>query len=420
MLRRDLFTRATSEIIKRTLHVDPTTGEIGIPLSKGMTFRTTTDADANRLTTTFDGGKGYAVYRNETRTMLANIMDYIEGGQKSLIVSAGRVAYDLPLKLLSPRSHIIVAPPDVYTGLRGLFDFYKEREGLEVSFVESTPEALAAAYRPGETKMVFAETITNPRLKVADLQVIADFAKRHGLISVVDNTAAPLLVRPLDYGFDISVHSLTKYANGFNDDAGGAIVFNKNRSDLAKKLENWCDKTGPIMAPDVAYGLIKSMCDFPERLRTHCEHALYVADALSRDPRIAAVHYPGLENDPGHELALNQGYQGFGGLVSFELEGNRNHAARFLEQFNNSPGVFVADSFASEWFLGYPCSQSVFFRDMDPVKRAEHGITETFFRLAVGRTDPDEFLGEFRRALNVVYGVAPQLTVAGIDEHTPR
>lgn len=396
------FDDATDAILKLTRHTDPITGAIGVPVSRAMTFRTKTLAADDVLTRTYDGGTGYGVYRNPAWSALERITDYIEGGANSLVVSSGRAAIDLALRLLPQGSHIIVTPGDIYTGTRALFDLYGETTGLRVTYTDSTPEALQAAYVPGETRLVFAETITNPKLKIADLQAITEFAKRHDLLSIADNTAAPLLVRPLLHGFDVIASSLTKYISGNNDLSGGVVVFNTGRDDLAQKLRVWRDKIGATLSTNTAYELVCRAADFPQRLKKHCENAQKIAEALADDPRIARVYYPGLAQADDRDLALRY-YQNFGGLVSFDLKGDRKTAARFLEALNRSEALAVADSFGSDWFLGYPAEQSGFYRQMSPEQRAAYGITDSFFRLATGRTRVEDTKQAILRALDAAF-----------------
>ena len=396
------FDDASDALLTLIRCTDSQTGAIGIDASRAMTFRTRSKAAANQLAATYDGGTGYGIYRNPQWQVLERITDYIEGGQQSLCVSSGRAAIDLMLKLLPRDSHIIVAPGDVYTGTRALFGLYTEVAGLSVTYTDSTPEALEAAYIPGKTKMVFAETITNPMLKIADLRVISRFAREKGLIAVADNTAAPLLVQPLAHGFDVIASSLTKYIGGNNDLSAGVVVFHKNHSDLAQKLRVWRDKTGATLASSVAYDLIYRAVDFPQRLRVHCGNALAMATILERDPRIAQVRYPGLKSDPNHTLATTY-YRHFGGLVSFDIKGGRNEAGRFLEALNHTQEVAVADSFGSDWFIGFPSEQSGFYKAMPSKDRVAYGITDSFFRLAAGRTNVSRAAQDIVRALDAAF-----------------
>ncbi len=411
-ISREFFENAQTGIMEIANHVDPDTGAIGVPISRAVTYATRMEGRAQELARTLDGGPGYGIYRNPAWEKLEEIIAYIESDDeippdsekrpKGLVTSSGRSAIDLILKLLPKDSHIIVAPDDIYPGTRALFESMGSITGLEVTYTQSTREALEKARR-SNTRMILTEPLTNPRMKVSDLKIVSDFAKEYKILSVADNTVTPLLVKPLSYGFDIALHSLTKYVAGNNQTMGGAIVTHKNRADLHAELYIKRNRTGAVLSAENAVTLIEQAKEFPTRLAAHNDNALKIAEWLVSRPEISKVHHTDLSTHPDHELAKKQ-FKGHGGLFSFELEGGIDQVGDFFSGLKDSKRVFLADSFGADiTLLGWTCNQTTFFRDLpENVRISQFGITDTFMRFAAGRARAELIIEDIEKGLDAI------------------
>jgi cystathionine beta-lyase/cystathionine gamma-synthase len=403
----DILATAKSDIIEIAHHIDPRNGAVGTPHSHAVTFATHVSGDPADLALTYDKGQGYGVYRNVAWDKLEQIMANVEGGGDAVVTSTGRAAINVLLDHLPANSHIIVAPDDLYPGTRKRLNYLRDQGKIEVTYTESTPEALEAARKPN-TRLILTEPLTNPRMLVSDLAAVTGFAKKHNILSAADNTVTPLVVRTLgDHDFDVAIHSLTKYVSGGNNSMAGALVTNKRRGDLAASFRNIRNMTGGIVAPEVAATIVDQAKEFPDRVGTHTKNALAVAHYLASRPEVAVVHYPALENNPGHALAKKQfaGIEsGLGGLFSFELKGGNREVEQFLSGLEGSRNVILADSFGADvTMLSWYARQSAFFRAMPDEERINrYGITDPFLRVAIGRTSPERIIQSLERGLDSI------------------
>jgi cystathionine gamma-lyase len=340
-------------------------------------------------------GYDYARTRNPTRDALQASVASLEGGTAGFAFASGMAATATVLELLDSGSHI-VAMHDLYGGSYRLFENVRKRSaGHEVSFVDLTnPAALEAAIRPN-TRLVWVETPTNPLLKLVDLSAVAAIARKHKLISVCDNTfATPFVQRPLEYGFDIVVHSATKYLNGHSDALGGVAVVGDNPS-LKERLMYLQNALGSVSGPFDAFLILRGIKTLALRMERHCANALTIARFLESHPKVERVHYPGLESHPQHALAKRQMKGGYGGIVTTVLRGTLDDARRMLERCH----LFsLAESLGGvESLIEHPGLMT--HASLPPALRASLGISDGLIRLSVGVEDVNDLIAELRQAL---------------------
>ncbi len=343
--------------------------------------------------------KGYEYSRtaNPTRDALQASVATLEGGAAGFAFASGLAASATIIDLLDAGSHII-AMHDLYGGSYRLFENVRKRSaGHQVSFVDLTdPAALEAAIRPN-TRLVWVETPTNPLLKIVDLRAVAAITKRHGILSVCDNTfATPFLQRPLEHGFDIVVHSTTKYLNGHSDAIGGAAVVRHGDEALKERLTYLQNAVGGVPGPFDSFLTLRGIKTLALRMERHCTNALAIAHFLEAHPKVARVIYPGLASHPHHALAQRQMQGGFGGIVTVELRGGLESARHFLEQCH----LFsLAESLGGvESLIEHPALMT--HASLPAAMRAQLGITDSLVRLSVGVEALDDLIAELRAALS--------------------
>jgi cystathionine gamma-lyase len=365
---------------------DPSTGAIMPPIYANSTFAQESPG--------VHKGLDYGRSHNPTRWALERCLADLEGGSRGFAFASGLAAIAAVLELLQPGDHLI-AGDDLYGGTYRLLERVRARSaGLIVSYVDLTsPEALRAALRP-ETRMVLAETPTNPLLRLVDLAVVADICRAHGIIAVADNTfATPWAQRPLEHGFDIVVHSTTKYLNGHSDVIGGAAIVGAN-PDLAEKVGFLQNAVGAIAGPFDAFLTLRGVKTLDVRMRRHCDNALTLAAWLEGHPKVRRVIYPGLPSHPRHDLARRQ-MRGGGGMISIDLATDLAGARRFLE----SCRLFtLAESLGGvESLIEHPALMT--HATIPPERRAEAGITDSLARLSVGIEDAQDLIADLAAAL---------------------
>ena len=375
----------------RTVHAgqspDPTTGAVMVPIYANSTYAQSSPG--------VHKGFEYARSQNPTRFAFERCIADLESGTAAFAFASGLAAEAAILELLSAGDHVI-ASEDLYGGSFRLFDKVRRRTmGLQVSFVDLRDlKAVEAAVRPG-SRMLWVETPTNPMLRLADLDALAAIAKAHGLISVADNTfASPYVQRPLEHGFDVVVHSTTKYLNGHSDMIGGCAVVGQNPelADLLKFLQN---ATGGISGPFDSFLALRGLKTLALRMERHCSSALKIARWLEGRGDVRQVTYPGLESHPQHDLAKLQMQGGFGGMIGLDLDRDLEGARRFLERTR----LFtLAESLGGvESLLEHPAIMT--HASIPAAQRAEIGISDSFVRLSVGIEDPDDLIADLDQAL---------------------
>lgn len=362
---------------------DPSTGAVMPPI-----YATSTYAQASPGV---HQGFEYSRTHNPTRFAYERCAAELEGGSRGYAFASGMAATSTLLELLDSGAHVI-AMDDLYGGSYRLFERVRKRSaGLDFSFVDLTDAAaFEAAIRP-ETRMVWIETPTNPMLKIVDLQAICAIARKHGLLSVVDNTfASPILQRPLEHGADIVMHSATKYLNGHSDMVGGMVVVGDNAG-LAEQMAFLQNSIGAVQGPFDSFLALRGLKTLHLRMQAHCQNAQAIAEFLETHPAIEQVIYPGLQSHPHHALAARQ-MHGFGGIVSVRIKGGFEAAKRFCER---AELFTLAESLGGvESLVNHP---AVMTHASIPVeRRAALGIADDLVRLSVGIEDIDDL----RRALS--------------------
>jgi cystathionine beta-lyase/cystathionine gamma-synthase len=317
----------TQDLATRVIHAgqepDPLTGAVMTPIYATSTYIQESPGKHK--------GYEYSRTKNPTRFAYEKCIANLESGTVGYAFASGMAAIGTILELLQPGDHII-AMDDIYGGTYRILDRVRRRSaGLEISFVDlSQPEKIAAAIRP-TTKMIWVETPTNPMLKLADLSKIAAIAKQHKLISVADNTfATPMIQRPIELGFDIVVHSATKYINGHSDIIGGIAVVGEN-AELSEQLGFLQNAVGAIAGPFDSFLAMRGVKTLAVRMERHCYNAMELASWLEKHPKVKRVIYPGLTSHPQHQLAKQQMAQ-FGGMISVELKSDLQETVKVLER----------------------------------------------------------------------------------------
>ncbi len=366
---------------------DPTTGAIMPPIYATSTYVQESPG--------VHKGYEYARSQNPTRFAYERCVADLESGSHGYAFASGLAATATVLDLFAPGDHII-ASDDLYGGSYRLFERVRAKSaGLKFSFVDlRDPAKVEAAIRP-ETRMIWVETPTNPMLKLADLSAIATIAKRHGLISAADNTfASPYVQRPIELGFDLVMHSATKYLNGHSDMVGGMLVVGEN-ADLAERLTFLQNAVGAVAGPFDAFLALRGVKTLALRMERHCLNALELAGWLQTHPKIAKVHYPGLVSHPQHPLAKKQMPRGYGGMIAIELRGGLEDAKRFLERCH----LFaLAESLGGvESLIEHPAIMT--HASIPAENRAALGISDTLCRLSVGVEDVEDLRADLSHAL---------------------
>lgn len=343
--------------------------------------------------------KGYEYSRsqNPTRAAFEAGLAAIEGGKAGFAFASGLAAENAVLDLLEHGSHVIVSE-DVYGGSWRLFHRVRARTAnLSITHVDaSDPAAIRAAITP-QTRLIWVESPGNPLLKIADLTAIAAIAREHGALSVADNTfASPAVQRPLDFGFDIVVHSVTKYIGGHSDLIGGGVVVREDE-DLIERLGFIQNATGAILDPFSSFLALRGLKTLPLRMERHAANAQTLAQWLEGRSKVERVLYPGLPSHPQHNLAARQMRSG-GGMLSFFLKGDDDAPVRFFKPLS----LFtLAESLGGvESLAGHPFTMS--HASLPAERRASLGITPGLIRLSVGIEDAADLIADLERGLAAV------------------
>jgi cystathionine beta-lyase/cystathionine gamma-synthase len=337
----------------------------------------------------------YSRYGNPTITAAERKMAALEGTEDAVLFASGLAAIGVALRaVLSPGDHV-VATEDLYGGTLALFRDVLAAAGIEVTFVKTAAEPdFAAAIRP-RTRLLYVETPTNPLVKIVDLGFVGRFAKERGLLCAVDSTfGSPVLQRPAAAGFDLVLHSATKYLNGHADVTAG---FACASAALAARLRTARKMAGSILDPHAAWLLTRGMKTVALRVRAQSANALAIARRLAAHPAVERVHYSGLPDHPGHEVARRQMSGGFGAMLSFDVRGGGAAARRTVEAMRL---VRLATSLGSvETTVDLPAISSHAPSMIDPARREALGIRESTIRLSVGAEDPEDVAADLEQAL---------------------
>ncbi|MCI4325411.1 MAG: PLP-dependent aspartate aminotransferase family protein [Thermoplasmata archaeon] len=381
--------RFDTKLIHAAQPPDPLTGAVNVPVYLSSTFA---QSAPNR-------NKGYVYSRsaNPTRTVLESALATLEEGSVGLAFSSGLGALATLLESI-PSQARIVADTDLYGGTWRLLEHHRRTFGVRTDYVDLTDlDALRASVAGGTAPtMVYAESPTNPLLRVIDLAAVAKVAHARRATFVVDNTfASPALQRPIPLGADIVLHSTTKYLGGHSDVIGGALVVkSKSRGERLRWLQN---AVGAVPSPFDSFLVLRGMHTLGLRMRAHGAGARAATEVLVPSRKVRAVHYPGLASHPQHRVAARQ-MSGYGGMVSFELTGGLPAARRFLRSLR----VFtLAESLGGvESLVDHPASMT--HASVPRAEREAHGVTDGLVRLSCGIEDPADLADDLRTALGSV------------------
>ena len=388
--------RKPLHIATRVIHggqeADPSTGAVMPPIYATSTYAQQSPG--------VHKGLDYGRSHNPTRWALERCVANLESGSAAFAFASGLAAISAVLELLPAGSHI-VAGDDMYGGTFRLFERVRRHSaGHEFSYADLTDmHALERALRP-DTRMVWIETPTNPMLKLADLAAVARLCGERGILAVCDNTfASPIVQQPLELGMDIVVHSTTKYMNGHSDVIGGvAVVGTEDRhAPVRERLGFIQNAVGAIQGPFDSFLVLRGIKTLALRIERSCANALELARWLEREPKVRRVYYPGVESHPQHALARRQ-MNGFGGIISIELDTDLAGARRFLEQCE----VFtLAESLGGvESLIEHPALMT--HATIPAEQRAALGISDSLIRLSVGIEHVDDQRADLQRALAAV------------------
>ena len=364
---------------------DPTTGAVMTPVYLTSTYAQEGPGEHK--------GFEYSRTRNPTRDALQGCLAALEGGKYALAFASGLAATDAALHLCNAGDHVVLGD-DLYGGTFRIADKVFKRLGLDLAFVDMTdPRKVERAVTP-KTRLLWTETPTNPMLKIVDLAAVAEICRKRGIVSVCDNTfATPFFQRPLELGFDVVAHSLTKYLNGHSDVVAGALVM--RRDDLHDKLAFLQNAVGGVPGPLDCFLVLRGLKTLHVRMERHEQNARLVAQALQRHPKVEKVTWPGLPEHPQHALAAKQ-MRGFGGMVTCVIRGGLPAARTVLK----SVRLFAcAESLGGvESLIEHPAIMT--HASVPPETRRLLGIDDGFIRLSVGIENGQDLVDDLTQALD--------------------
>jgi cystathionine gamma-lyase len=366
---------------------DPSTGAIMPPIYATSTYVQESPGHHK--------GFEYSRTQNPTRMAYERCVADLEGGSHGFAFASGMAATATILDLLPTGAHV-VASDDLYGGTYRLLTRVRAKSaGLRISYVDmSDPANIEAAVR-SDTALIWVETPTNPMLKLVDLGAAASIAREHRVLSCVDNTfASPYLQRPIEYGFDLVMHSATKYLNGHSDMVGGIVVAGQDE-ELSKRMGFLQNAIGAVAGPFDSFLALRGLKTLALRMQRHSENALALAQWLEKHRKVARVIYPGLPSHPQHKLAKRQMTHGYGGMITIELKGDLDQARSFLERCE----IFaLAESLGGvESLIEHPGIMT--HASVPPEQRAQLGISDSLIRLSVGVEDVNDLQSDLEQAL---------------------
>jgi cystathionine gamma-synthase len=358
--------------VRSALESDQQHGAVVPPLHLSTNFTFRGFADKRQYDYTRSG--------NPTRDALSEALSTLEGGAGAVVTSSGMAALTLLLQLLKP-GDLLVAPHDCYGGSYRLFESLAARGHFELRFVDQSSRQGLDEIRALQPRLILAETPSNPLLRITDIEALSKIAKSVGALLAVDNTfLSPVLQKPISLGADLVVHSTTKYLNGHSDVVGGAVV--AATTELAEELDDWANCLGISGAPFDSYLTLRGIRTIHARIRQHQENAGDLAALLQTHPAVRCVYYPGLKSHPGHDVAARQ-QKGFGGMISFEIEGGEAAVRAFVENLQH---FSLAESLGGvESLVCHPPTMT--HAPMSDEALAEAGISQSLIRLSVGIED---------------------------------
>ena len=360
-------------------------GAVGMPVFQSSTF-------VYQEETGYHDIKYIRLNNTPNHLALHEKLAALENAEAALVTASGMAAISTALlTVLSSGDHML-AQNCLYGGTHDFVTKDLPKLGIAVDFIDGEDSASWQGKVRGNTKAIYVETMTNPLLEVANLEAVVEFARQKGLVSLIDNTfASPVNFRPLERGFDLSLHSCTKYLNGHSDIVAGAVI---GRADLVEAIKHKLDHLGGTLDPHACFLLHRGMKTLAVRMRHQNASALRIAGFLANHPAVAKVNYPGLETHPAHQRARSL-FDGFSGMLSFEIEGGAGAARRLLERLTIP---IVAPSLGGvETLITLPATTS--HAGLSPQERRRLGIADNLIRLSIGIENTEDLLADFERAL---------------------
>lgn len=377
--------KKATQFIHAGAHPDPSTGAIMTPIYQTSTYV----QEAPGLHKGFE----YARSQNPTRQALEEALAIIEEGNYGLAFGSGVAATDAVMKLLKPGDEVIAAN-DMYGGTYRLFSKIYEKFGIVFHYVDMSHMSNISTKINANTKLIWAETPTNPLMNIADIKAIATLAKENKLLLCVDNTfASPALQNPLTLGADIVMHSATKYLSGHSDVIQGALVINdKALRDELYFIQKSC---GAVPGPMDCFLVLRGIKTLGIRMERHSQNGEKIAHFLKAHPAVKKVYWPGFEDHPGHAIAKAQ-MKSFGGMISFELKNDTIEAARKL--LSSTHLFSLAESLGGvESLINHPASMT--HASIPREERIKNGLSDTLIRLSVGIEDADDLIADLEKAM---------------------
>jgi cystathionine beta-lyase/cystathionine gamma-synthase len=383
--------KKATKFIHAGAHPDPSTGAIMTPIYQTSTY--VQEAPGVHK------GYEYARSQNPTRFALEEALAVIEEGTYGLAFGSGVAATDAVMKLLKPGDEVIAAN-DMYGGTYRLFSKIFEKFGIVFHYVDMSSMSNISAKINSNTKLIWAETPTNPLMNIADIKAIASLAKENKLLLCVDNTfASPALQNPLTLGADIVMHSATKYLSGHSDVIQGALVINdKSLRDELYFIQKSC---GAVPGPMDCFLVLRGIKTLGIRMERHSQNGEKIAYYLKAHPAVKKVYWPGFEDHPGHAIAKAQ-MKSFGGMISFELKNDTIEAARKL--LSSTHLFSLAESLGGvESLINHPASMT--HASIPREERIKNGLSDTLIRLSVGIEDADDLIADLEHAIQAAVNV---------------
>lgn len=368
-----------------------TTGTISFPIYQTATYA---HPEVGQST-----GFDYSRLQNPTRQQLEKVVASLENGIDALAFSSGMAAITALMEIFKPGDHLIT-DADLYGGSIRLFDHINEKNGLTFSHIDCT-KAKVEEYIKENTKAIYIETPTNPMMNVIDIRKIADIAKKHNLLLIVDNTfLSPYFQKPLELGADIVIHSGTKFLGGHNDTLSGFLV--TNSQEISDKLRFIIKTVGSGLAPMDSWLVLRGIKTLPIRMEKAQENAKAIVEFLLKEPKVKKVYYPGIEGTEAHEICKKQA-SGFGSMITFELESKAlaQHILKFTKLI-----PFAESLGGVETLITYPCTQT--HADVPEEVRIANGITDCVLRLSAGIEDKEDLIADLKYAIDSYDGYKAQ------------
>lgn len=376
-----------TKVVREGISPDPSTGAIVPPIYQSATY--VLDEVGK------DKGYDYTRASNPTREVLENNLASLDNGKYGICFSSGMAAVDSVMKLFNSGDHIVCSD-DVYGGVSRLFNNLLVNYNLNFTYVNSSDPSEVENAIQSNTKLIWIETPTNPLLKVTDLDAVGKIAKKHNILYGVDSTfSTPALLRPIEFGADITMHSTTKYLSGHNQIIGGVLI--TDRSDLAEKFKFIQKTVGAVPSPFDCWLTLLGIKTLSVRMQRHCSNAQLIAEYLESHSKVSRVTYPGLKSHPQYSIA-NEQMSGFSGMISMELKGG---IPAGISLMNGLKLCSLAESLgAVETMITHPATMT--HADVPKDERLARGLTDGLVRLSVGIEDPDDIISDLNQAFDKI------------------